>query len=519
MPLHFFTYNPFTDEIIDYSYEPVFGLYQAVIQKKYKDLDRDVNILFTVSKFFKDEQFYKSVAESFNVGNKIAPLITIGYYPLHKQDDHVIFIDTHLPKLFFDSSIWNYYITVEGSKSFSKKIESVLKIISHSYNEQLYSLVVAREFIEFNYRLLANSYLESPSGHGDFVTPFLFHSEHEMKKGTVKIFEEFKNIFGYKYAKIKWTILLVDDYSLKILRTIDGESHNNKNKIINYILKEFIKNTNNNLPNYNNTVYKYNFEFRLINVEKDTDENIGNDIIKKSINYLKDKEKPQIDIILLDYLLGYNNEDKREFGEEFLRKLEEEKENIKIGPFGRGWIFPISSFNQAMLSKLNETGTNKIQDTLYILDGADVINTPNLFLYYFFKLLELQLKQAIITKKEILKFIVNNFNNKEDTRLVIRQMYGTFMHKFGMQEQLKLDNERGSAFAKSVLEYAKNNLEDYLFYEYMHKLLYLVGYGTHYKAPRMWDLLKQVEANLNHEEKDKIKGFLKNVLKYITKFD
>ena len=88
----------------------------------------------------------------------------------------------------------------------------VLLKISGYHQKNLYKTAVAQEFLEFQCRKLANSYIiKLPPddvgdwGHGDFIHPFHFHSETVLEyKASVELEEKVK---GYT-----WRALIIDDY-------------------------------------------------------------------------------------------------------------------------------------------------------------------------------------------------------------------------------------------------------------------------------------------------------------------
>jgi len=245
----------------------------------------------------------------------------------------------------------------------------------------------------------------------------------------------------------------------------------------------------------------------------------------------------------LDYLLGQKSgaSNKREYGDEFLLKLKKNNDLLKLrGPLGRFWIFPVTSFSNAMLSKLEEEGIGRIDDVWYIMDGADMINTPELFKYNFLQLIYLQLNTAIVTIEDIARFVMVYKTERKETesdrsnsisdidvypiRQNARRLYGIFMRRFGLRGVLKHDDKQGSVFAQSVLGYMyEKRPEDMKFYESVRKLLYLVGYSTHSDAALMWDLLTYIDSIVESIKFDdskidinKVKDFLKYIRKYIS---
>ena len=491
--------------------------------------------MFVLGDDVKSPGFYKALSLFTRKSENRKPLISFGVLDLDS-------IEAYVPVYYLDSSIWNYYLNVldnkekrrnndkglareSGNSIFTKKLADIIVSILTNYTKQLYNLTVAKEFIEFQSRLLGNSYLGLPGGHAADIAPFIFHSESLMKLKVETIKEDIKELYKSGSNKnnpaIKWNILLLDDYSNKPLR--GGKQ--NKKQILEQLL-ETIKD-------------KTNFIFNIEDVSS-----INEAITKIKNNEKKDdvKNKKQYDIILLDYLLGQKNGDKnsREYGDEFLRKLKYDEELLKRrGPLGKFWIFPISSFSNAMLSKLEEEGIGRISDIWYIMDGADMINTPSLFVYNFLQLIYLQLNTAIVTVEDIIKFIIDNITDdssishktvstsNEDVygiRQRARRLYGIFMHRFGLRGALKNDEKQGSVFAESVLEYMFSERPDDLkFYENVRKLLYLVGYATHSDSALMWDLLTHISSvvastKFESEEinKDHVNSFLQMVRDYIS---
>ena len=535
-------------------------------------INKSINFLFVLEEDVQDSDFYKALSFFLKKESNRKPLISIGTFGLNN-------IETYLPVYYLDSSIWNYYINVLGGavkdgkqKLFSEMLSGSIKNIITNYTKHLYSLTVANEFVEFQDRLLGNSYLDLPGGHAASVVPFVFHSETQMQKESLKIENNIQNLLKVTDTKknsienlkekikdiieptdddndsvkkikqnintfiesksdntIRWNILLIDDYGNKALK---GGSQN-KNDIFNQILPD--------------TIFKKGsgIDHHIINLNCNVvvSESIEDALEKIKPGKSDDKEKMQFDIILLDYLLGKKNDgsNNREYGDEFLHKLENDNELLKKrGPLGKFWILPISSFSNAMLSKLEEEGIGRISDNWYIMDGADMINTPNLFIYNFLKLIYLQLNTAIVTIEDIAKFIIENkqydangLKSKEGeenedviyiTRQNARRLYGIFMHKFGLRGALRNDEKQGSAFAESVRDYMyKERTEDLRFYENVRKLLYLVGYATHSDSALMWDLLTHISSVVastkfksGEIDKKQVNSFLKKVQEYIS---
>jgi len=523
-----FIYAHEQDEIINIEYNTAHRfyfwaryIYYLKNQKEFKEIGVDCNFLFVLEDDLKNPSFYQALAHFLMSGFNQKPLISIGVVPLSE-------IETYLPKDFLDSSIWNFYIdilfdfSINKHPNFLEKLKNI-SLTLKSNQQNLYNLFVAKEFNELQGRLLANSYLGLKGGHAAAVTPFVFHSEQRMCSLSNKICKEkitvlLKSKQTENKHSFEWNILFIDDYAGKNLR---GGGKTKKEILENLFkrLKALMENKNKKIEFHITSCYSI--------------KNAKSTIIKQNNN-------KQFDIILLDYLLGQKTEtsNKREYGDEFIHKLENNVGLLKKrGPLGKFWIFPVTSFGQAMISKLEEEGVGRIRDEWYIMDGADMINTPHLFMYNFLQLLYLQLNTAIITKEDIARFIMDNKTDSEDSeatnkrvppyysmREKARRLYGIFMHKFGLRGALRHDAGQGSAFAGSVLKYMHTERPDDLkFYESVRKLLYLVGYGTHTDTALMWDLLTYVNSvkdtikfKENGIDKNEINIFLEEVRKYIS---
>lgn len=121
-----------------------------------------------------------------------------------------------------DSGIWNYYVpifeTLEqdvNNPSFNiKRFHDVLLLILDNTNRNLYKLAISNEFADLNARLLEQSRLE---GSHKNISPFLFHSEKEMKEFIEKPNEVSLNTI----RNYRWRFLLLDDKSIEKMLSQD----------------------------------------------------------------------------------------------------------------------------------------------------------------------------------------------------------------------------------------------------------------------------------------------------------
>ena len=449
---------------------------------------------------------------------KPKPIVTIGMWDLmsEKKDNELInIINIDRKYNFLGSSIWQYYVSLERTAHptekdkfdyFTDNLKNILKEIKENYNLGLYSTNVAREFIEFQTRLMSNSNLINIDGHANHIAPFIFHSEKKMKNFAK---DELRKLKEKTDLGIKWNLLLIDDFAIN---TLKGSSNNKLTKkyIINYFLE-------NDFPNGNKDDNKK--KYIKLNIVKSIDE---------AVEKIKNKT---YDIILLDYLLGINKDKTgREYGYEFLKHIEDTQSDFKKhkGPLTRFWIFPVSVFSNAMLDRLREQGLSHINQNFYISRGGDPINTPHLYRYNLYKFLNLQLEQTLYTKESIIDFlseneIIGTESSKidDEVRLWAKRVFGAFIFKFGKREVLETDKATGSEFAKSVLKFLNDNPKlDYRFYDQVRQLLYLLAYGTGFHVSQMWELSNFVEYEIfeRYENENKVKNLKKSFREYIPQY-
>ena len=329
-------------------------------------------------------------------------------------------------KRVIDSSIWNYYVPImtKESEFDFKNFMNVLCEIGHNYEEGRYGLNVTFEFADLNARLLKQSHL---NGNHKAVSPFLFHSESEIKDkgqnlglngeldGQKKVINEVK--------EYKWRFLLVDDKSIKCMSRVSLNGNNSKdvNKL------QVISNNLSRILGFNEEQiwFRTEFEekqgfqkkeliplkfgmvkdgsfdkgvFKTINKKPDKDENIQ--IIIDCVENIKDAIRClnyyEYEIVLLDYLLDNNCNLKQEYGYQFLNYLykykndsdQSETEKILIGPNNRLSIMFISAFTTAVNERILEKGFGRSERGLwYIGNSACPTNTPYLFSYFLLQLM------------------------------------------------------------------------------------------------------------------------------------
>lgn len=338
---------------------------------------------------------------------------------------------------FLDSSIWHRYVPLKpaGEETFESRFKAVLDKILGYYGQGLYRSVAAVTTLEFNCRMLLNSFIEKAGekGHHEAVTPFKFHSETVMEKKA----EDLLRFLGTereqhtKLSDLKWNVLMVDDHSDNPLSSVDvasAKKHPSKKEIIETLLR-----TNDlqgvNIPGF---------------TRGDTN------IIEKGIELLKQQQS--FDIILLDYLLGQSelSPTLKAYGHEFLLEMTtgEKQHQLHRGPMGRFWIYPISSFPHAFTDKLRQLNIDGSNRRWHIANGGDPVSTPELFRVNFYRLLLRQITEYYLHESALARWAAQ-FNGIED-----KDMWCKAVEFQILVEQQKIDlmgNYRdGSEFLSSM---------------------------------------------------------------------
>lgn len=331
------------------------------------------------------------------------PIITIGYEDIMQQfarlgdeeKDQYHNLDPRFK--FLDSSIWHRYVPVLfGNKFiFPKRFSEVIHEIAQIHKDELYRTNAARAMLEFQLRMMRESYIY-PVGehnHSKMVTPFKFHSETEMKEKADRLMEGYFIANGMNKA-MRWRFLLIDDYANKGI-SADGKDHIKLSK--KDLIEKLLKGLN----------------IAEIDYPRETDENDSKSATKHIINKCLNKlENPkQYDVLLLDYLLARipGKKGEREYGFEFLLSLQQDSQSespkYKRGPFMRHWIFPISSFPFALYDKLRQLGIDNFHELWHLSGGGDPITTPQLFRYYLLSFLKRQIEESCLTDKELAQYL------------------------------------------------------------------------------------------------------------------
>lgn len=426
-----------------------------------------------------------------------------------------------------DSSIWNYYVripyTVEqrpyprtykstSTYNFDQLRDAVESIIRNS-KDKLYDLAISHEYADLHARILQQSYLSSADGHGKEVSPFLFHSEQNMRK-NVGAMDSCKD----KILKYKWRVLLIDDHSEREMSAAGAKVGQIPTKL------DIVKSQFEKLFG-RGTVATTSKEDKQIYIECASS-------IDEAERKLKEKK---YEIILLDYLLGETN-NRREYGYELLEKIWNQKQSTdevsryKKGPHDRFYFMFISAFTTAVSERLLAEGWPRSKKFWYIGEGACPINTPYLFQYRLLHIMSKRIDDMGIYK---LNGIQNDYDNSYVKKNIIEKIFSEdkdaggirsrandYFHKVlsllyhykKMLDDYHQPKGKHTIFCSEesviVTDFIMNNPNLGGLLEHLTQLVYLTAFGTVRQWPEMWEEYQFIKSVL---------GKIESIEKYIVK--
>lgn len=392
---------------------------------------------------------------------------------------------------FLDSSIWHRYVPVTSlHDSFATRFKTVLEDIISYYQDGLYYTTAANVTLEFQLRMLKNSFLAKMSerGHSEVVTPFKFHSETQMKRKLRDEMDFLTRIWsGHEslISALKWRLLIVDDQagnqqsddeektaSLKKKKWVISSLPSTKDYKVpdckvskqELIERPFVKLFKRlDIENYR----KSKFPKLAIDVpptNKDEEKSFG--VIKFALDSMKEKT---YDIIFLDYLLGDKSENnpEREYGFNFILDLLEDnrlsRPRLRRDVTGKYWILPISSFPHALPDKIKQLGISHLHEIWHISQGGDPITTPYLFAYNLLRFIKQKIGDFFLYPSALRRFL-NQALIHEDPDNDIKWIKYLLQSIKNTNETLKilfnleLDNY-SSPFIKSIEKFLANQHE------------------------------------------------------------
>lgn len=414
-------------------------------------------------------------------------------------------------KNFLDSSIWFYACDNDSDLS---EIKEQIKSNSNRYH-----LNKAREYREFYLRLLKENFFDPKyTDHANWVVPFLFHSERDLRK---KIFDIDHQKVVKEIIKYKWRILLVDDNSdKKRPMSIATEDHQElQSEIIANITK---------LDIVKEEFGKLFGDDRVTTDSSKINANIYIDCAS-SIEEAKSKlSRKKYEIILLDYLLGEKGGEGREYGYELLNWISNQEKaakgnknakfDYKKGPNNRFYFMFISAFTTAVSERLLTAGWARSEKYWYIGEGACPINTPYLFQYRLLHIMQKRMETMGIQELDgicsLFKNTEVNFLESEFYKNIVNEVYCTeeiigtkkgnvrkrandkfqevlnllYSYK-NLLNDTQITHDKFIAAEESVLatDFVVKNLSLGAFLEHFTQLVYLTAFGTVRQWSEMWE--------------------------------
>lgn len=467
---------------------------------------------FSQDKLISEKDSNKKEKDKEKEDEPILPILHISTLNLLKKEAPFKGIPRYVEIM--DSSIWNLYFNIEDYYNNGIDIRSwIIEKIANNTQIGIYNLSIAQEYADLNARLAKQSFISDLMGHGQFVSPFVFHSEQKMRQQLENIKKEDKL---KKIQSHSWRVLLVDDKWEKPLSLAKGgNSAINKKDIIEQALTSL--------------------KFKVVeeNAECSKDKCIYLECAEsteKALTKMKDKK---YDIILLDYLLD------NEYGYQIfsqLQKEEEKKEETYSGPLGRNFFMFISAFTTAVDERLHSEAIARSEDYWYIGEGACPTNTPEQFKLYLINLMWKRLDDSGIndlTASHIYNLLHQIFMPKEKCKdqtsvrkranenyreiLSLQYHYQRLLKDVEMAD--KIQDTKGSVLVTEFISW-QTNLGGLL--EHLVQLVHITAFGTVRQWPELWeeyifckaqlDDVFDEEVNLKKDSTEQLYQFIKNCL-------
>ena len=352
---------------------------------------------------------------------------------------------------FLDSSIWHRYVVYD--EGFETNLLARLSDIVVYSDLRLYRSLASLASLEFQCRMLLNSFIAPLGGHGhhEAVTPFKFHSETYMARHSDAILDFLrKEGEGIQLIDLQWKALTVDDQANQPISTIDDPPEGSESRSYTSAAPSKLDLIKKWLAGYPPSQKAKMLSVEMTHFTKDSI-----NIIQKGIVEMR---RHMFDVIFLDYLLGSGGTlraNDREYGHEFLLELATSADQqLRRGPLGRHWIFPISSFPFAFGDKLRQIGMNGVSDRWHISEGGDPIATPEIFRFNFLRMALLQISECYLYPVAMVR-MVKRFSGIENLKIWSLAVRTALDFRKVSQEMLDSDHNQDSAFARSMNQFLK----------------------------------------------------------------
>lgn len=425
-------------------------------------------------------------------------------------------------KKIIDCSIWNYYVPImisdDGCGFDFTRFDQAIKEIGYHYLQCRYSLNIAREYTDLHARLRQQCHL---NGDHSAISPFLFHSEEEMKKkiADFRSIEDDKVLWNDEIKKYKWHFLLLDDKGIENLKCNGGQKSGNVNKLqvvtedlcqVLSFQKDAVWFRNKKLENGELVLIgcgrvKDGKWGEVVYPNSPDEVNVVIDCVPNVDSALACMKANEFEVILLDYLL------ENEFGYDLLRKYKNRRNDFRIGPNRRCFFMFISAFTTAVHERMLEQGLNFSEPGLwYIGDGACPTNTPYLFVYQLLLLMQhrltdlrkekeggfftiIDLLEQIYVKEEQ-GTVRDKAHKRFNQVLFMRAKYKKLESDLIKEDEEKIKRGIGAVemmnMSSSFLVYHTFKVVHHFsgaFFEHLQHLVYLTAFGTIRQWEDMWE--------------------------------
>lgn len=481
-----------------------------------------------------------------------------------------VFIDADFDKIpsrfcrITSSSIWNYCIGFHSDskdpyQQWLSSFKDVVKSIYHNKEFGLYDLAISQEYadlysrlteqayISFGYGELRNKQLNCISGveggHGDRISPYLFHSEFEMQEKLKK--ENVEEKYNKLIKNYKWRFLLVDDKidendSKGFLTSSNDKERITKRKVLEDRITSILDNNKDKSLKLTCKTIIYKSPNYDISWKK---EDYSEDIIIICVENIKDAttlmKECEFDIILLDYLLGKDDKGNQEYGYTLLEELHDLCEDAtdkvqvlrddyeyQIGPQGKFFFMFISAFTTAISERLNVLGLSRNEDIWEIGEGACPTNTPELFKYRLIHLMKHRLIQSGIEdmqNEKLLETIGNIYREDEgaidrvDRISSVRKKAHNAYHKIlGLHYDFTILHKNDKKTSRLVSHFLEDKVHFEAMLEHLLQLIHLTAFGTVRQWPEIWEEYKFFTRTAHFKgDDDKLSKISRDIEKYI----
>lgn len=432
--------------------------------------------------------FFETYLRDQKIGEEPCPTLFVGCKDIMDDENLAAKEGLRLDRRyrFLDSSIWFRYVALEKLETFS----SALNTFQWAYYHLFYEKNVCLEHLELHTRLFDNSYLKPyGDGHALNVYPFVFHSESKMERAYVELFKK-----KFEGKNLKWNFLLVDDYaSLELRKGAERDAEHDSEHSKGIIIKKLIDNPPcipNNEPN-NHSLVEENAFWCATSVPE---------AIKEYFDTPTLAAQKTPDIILLDYLFSYPR-DKQHYGTALLEAIAEGKTIRKSRSVSQKyWIHPISVFNEAMYSEMQESSYQHFEPQWNLARGADPINTPHLFRRSLLEFMDVQAELLLFDQEELWEFLTNqgidnNLSNGsgrlDRKQKILLNTFRNFLEQFSADEGV----DSMSAIGESAKKYMRNQ-DPYIgiLRDHLRQILFLFAYTSGFDFPAIQREFSQIDA-------------------------